>query len=114
MIAPDFEDAEIIKDPRRTTPALEPANQGGYPPKRLFLLRRFWKGASDFWLPGGGRLSWLLSGSIFATVVLSLGASYGINLWNRAIFDALERRDAGTVAFWSIVYFPLLAASVCL
>jgi vitamin B12/bleomycin/antimicrobial peptide transport system ATP-binding/permease protein len=114
MTAPDFEDAENIKDPRRTTPTFEPANQGADPLKRRLLLRRFWKGASGFWLPRGGRLSWLLSGSIFATVILSLGASYGINLWNRAIFDALERRDAGTVAFWSIVYFLLMAASVCL
>src|SRR5580658_9908152 len=101
MIAPDFEDAEIIKDSRWTTPALEPANQRADPLKRRLLLRRFWRGASGFWRPSGGRQSWLLSGSIFATVILSLGASYGINLWNRAIFDALERRDGGTVAFWS-------------
>ena len=45
---------------------------------------------------------------------LSLSAAYGMNIWNRAIFDALERRDASTVLFWSIIYFPLLAISVCL
>jgi putative ATP-binding cassette transporter len=37
-----------------------------------------------------------------------------MNVWNRAIFDALERRDSATVLFYSLVYFPLLAASVCL
>jgi putative ATP-binding cassette transporter len=31
-------------------------------------------------------------------VLLGLATSYSINIWNRAIFDALERRDAGTVA----------------
>ena len=36
-----------------------------------------------------------------------------MNLWNRAIFDALEQRDAGTVLLWSAIYVPLLAASVC-
>ena len=35
-----------------------------------------------------------------------------MNLWNRVIFDALERRDAETVLFCSVVYFPLFAASV--
>ena len=37
-----------------------------------------------------------------------------MNLWNRWIFDALEKRDASTVLFLSMLYFPLLAASVCL
>ena len=40
----------------------------------------------------------------------NLAASYGMNIWNRAIFDALEQRDATTVFFLSMVYFPLLAA----
>jgi vitamin B12/bleomycin/antimicrobial peptide transport system ATP-binding/permease protein len=82
--------------------------------ERRLLLRRFWKGVTGFWLEGGDRLSWVLLTAIFATVLLSLATSYGINIWNRGIFDALERRDADTVVFWSIVYFPLLAASVCL
>ena len=66
-----------------------------------------------FWRAGGDRRSWMLSGTILLTVLLSLAASYGMNIWNRAIFDALERRDAGTVLFWSVIYFPLLVASVC-
>jgi putative ATP-binding cassette transporter len=114
MAALDFEDRENIKDVPRTTPALEQADRGANPLKRRLLLRRFWKSASGFWLKGGGRLSWALPAAIFATVLLGLATSYSINIWNRAIFDALERRDAGTVVFWSIVYFPLLAASVCL
>ena len=84
------------------------------PLKRRLLLRRFWQGAAGFWRKGGDRLSWALPAAIFATVLFGLATSYGINIWNRAIFDALERRDAGTVVFWSIVYFPLLAVSVCL
>jgi vitamin B12/bleomycin/antimicrobial peptide transport system ATP-binding/permease protein len=55
-----------------------------------------------------------LSGTILLTVLLNLAASYGMNLWNRAIFDALEKRDARTVLFWSTIYFPLLATSVFL
>jgi vitamin B12/bleomycin/antimicrobial peptide transport system ATP-binding/permease protein len=82
--------------------------------RRHLLLRRFWKGARGFWRVGGDRHSWMLSGTILLTVLLSLAASYGMNIWNRAIFDALERRDATTVLFWSILYFPLLATSVSL
>jgi vitamin B12/bleomycin/antimicrobial peptide transport system ATP-binding/permease protein len=82
--------------------------------RRRLLLRRFWQGAKGFWGPAGGRRSWLLTGAILLLILLNLAASYGMNIWNRAIFDALEKRDATTVFFFSMVYFPLLAASVCL
>jgi vitamin B12/bleomycin/antimicrobial peptide transport system ATP-binding/permease protein len=80
--------------------------------RRRLLLRRFWRSARGFWSSGGDRLSWLLTGTILLTVLLFLAASYGMNVWNRAIFDALERRDATTVLYVSLVYVPLLAASV--
>ena len=82
--------------------------------RRRLLLRRFWQGAKGFWGEAGGRRSWLLTGAILLLILLNLAASYGMNIWNRAIFDALEKRDAATVFFVSMVYFPLLAASVCL
>jgi len=82
--------------------------------RRRLLLRRFWQGAKGFWGAAGGRRSWLLSGAILLLILLNLAASYGMNIWNRAIFDALEKRDASTVFFVSMVYFPLLGASVCL
>jgi vitamin B12/bleomycin/antimicrobial peptide transport system ATP-binding/permease protein len=80
--------------------------------RRRLLLRRFWRSARGFWGSGGDRLSWLLTGTLLVTVLLFLAASYGMNVWNRAIFDALERRDATTVLYLSLVYVPLLAASV--
>jgi vitamin B12/bleomycin/antimicrobial peptide transport system ATP-binding/permease protein len=82
--------------------------------RRRLLLRRFWQSAAGFWGAAGGRRSWLLTGAILLLILLNVAASYGMNIWNRAIFDALEKRDATTVFFWSMVYFPLLAASVCL
>ena len=36
-----------------------------------------------------------------------------MNLWNRAIFDALEKKDSDTVFHLSIIYFAILVASVC-
>jgi putative ATP-binding cassette transporter len=82
--------------------------------RRRLLLRRFWQSAAGFWGADGDRRAWLLSGTILLLVLLSLAASYGMNIWNRAIFDALEKRDASTVLFMSMIYFPLLLASVCL
>jgi vitamin B12/bleomycin/antimicrobial peptide transport system ATP-binding/permease protein len=80
--------------------------------RRRLLLRRFWRSARSFWGSRGDRLAWPLSGTILLTVLLYLAAAYGMNLWNRAIFDALERRDGGTVLYLSLIYAPLLAASV--
>ena len=81
--------------------------------RRHLLLRRFWKSAKGFWCAEGDRYSWILSGTILFNVFIILAASYGMNVWTRAIFDALERRDGQTVLFWSVIYLPLLAASVC-
>jgi vitamin B12/bleomycin/antimicrobial peptide transport system ATP-binding/permease protein len=82
------------------------------PARRRLLLQRFWRSAAGFWRTEEDRRSWTLSAIIMLTVLLSLAASIGMNYWNRAIFDALEQRDADTVLFWSIVYVPLLALSV--
>ena len=71
--------------------------------RRSLLLRRFWQSASGFW---ESRKAWLLSGAILLLILLSLAASYGMNLWNRAIFDALEKREAGGVLF---LFFTALA-----
>jgi len=113
MTPVDIEHRENAEDASRKIPILGQADRESNPLRSRLLLRRFWQGAAGFWLKGGDRLSWVLPAAIFATVLLGLAASYGINIWNRAIFDALERRDASTVVFWSIIYFPLLAASVC-
>jgi vitamin B12/bleomycin/antimicrobial peptide transport system ATP-binding/permease protein len=78
------------------------------------LMRRFWRGAAGYWGRGGPRLAWVLTGGLLLTILLNLGALYAMNVWTRSIFDALEQRDGGSVLFLSAVYFPLLAASVCL
>src|SRR5205085_1206732 len=80
--------------------------------RRRLLLRRFWRSAFGFWRCGGDRLSWVLPAAILLTILLNLTASYGMNVWNRAIFDGLERHDSREVLYLSLLYFPLLAASV--
>jgi putative ATP-binding cassette transporter len=91
---------------------LEPASEAQAQRKRRLLLRRFWQSAAGFWKRGGGRLAWVLTGVILLVILLNLAAAYGMNIWNRAIFDALEKRDSETVLFLSLIYLPLLLASV--
>src|SRR4051794_12305987 len=102
------DDSEDIESKIANLPADEASNRL----RRRLLLARFWRSAPAFWAPRGDRLAWLLTGTILLTVLLYLAASYGMNVWNRAIFDALERRDAGTVLYLSLIYVPLLVASV--
>ena len=81
---------------------------------RRMLLRRFWQSARELWGPHGGKQAWLLTALILLLILLNLAASYGMNLWNRGIFDALEKRDANSILFLSMIYFVLLAVSVSL
>ena len=75
-------------------------------------LRGFWRLAGGFWGRGGPRASWLFSSALLLVVVLGLAASYGMNVWYRVIFDALQGRESDTVLSLSLLYLPLLAGSV--
>jgi putative ATP-binding cassette transporter len=81
--------------------------------RRRYLLRRFWHTAFRFWTTPGYRIAWLLSAALLVIILLNLAASYAMNLWNRSIFDALEKKDANTVLSLSLIYFAILAVSVC-
>jgi putative ATP-binding cassette transporter len=81
--------------------------------RRRYLLRRFWHTALRFWTTPGRHVAWLLSAALLVIILLNLAAAYAMNLWNRGIFDALEKKDAGTVLSLSLIYFVILAASVC-
>ena len=82
--------------------------------RKEYLLTRFWISAKGFWGRNGGRLAWILSIGLLILIVANVGLQYGINVWNRAIFDALERHDSATVYYLSAVFFPLAFGSVAL
>src|SRR5262252_9125138 len=93
---------------------LDPNDEDSDKVKRRLLLRRFWQSTFGFWSrTRGERRAWFLTGLILVLILLNLAASFGMNLWNREIFDALEKRDSSRVLFIALIYFPLLAASVC-
>jgi vitamin B12/bleomycin/antimicrobial peptide transport system ATP-binding/permease protein len=82
--------------------------------RKNYLLRRFWITAKGFWGKTGDRLAWVFSIGLLVLIVANVGFQYGINLWNRAIFDAIEKRDSASVFYLSAVFFPLAIGSVAL
>ena len=79
--------------------------------ERRYLLLRFWRSARGFWGRQGTPLAWILSAALLLIVLLNLAASYGMNVWHRFVFDALQERDSSTVLLLSGLYLPLLAGS---
>jgi putative ATP-binding cassette transporter len=79
---------------------------------RQYLLARFWDSALGFWRRGGDRAAWALTVLVVVIALGNLGLQYRLNLWNRAIFDALEGRDGGRALHQAVVFFPLITAIV--
>ncbi|MGX4774279.1 ABC transporter ATP-binding protein/permease [Bradyrhizobium guangdongense] len=73
-------------------------------PSRLW---RFCRSAGGYWRGKSCGLAWLVTISMIAVVLASLGITYGLNLWNRHFYDALGAKDAAT-ALHQAVLFPLL------
>ncbi len=81
--------------------------------RRSRLLARFWASALGFWSPQrGGKFAWILSGGLLVLIVLQLAFQYGINLWNRSLFDAVERKDSSAVMQLTIIFFPLVSGAL--
>jgi len=97
----------IEPDPRMTPEEAEQA-------RRKYLLRRFWISGRGYWSRRGDRLAWPLTVGLVMLICVNVGFQYGINVWNRAIFDAIEQHNAHTVYVLSAVFLPLVAGSICL
>ncbi len=82
--------------------------------RRRYLLGRFWLSAKGFWGRHGSAWAWPLSFGLLGLIVLNVGVQYGINVWNRYIFDALEKKDAATVFSLMAIFIPLAAGTVTL
>lgn len=80
--------------------------------RRDYLLTRFWISARGFWGKGGGRLAWAFTLGLLLLIVLQISFQYGINVWNRSIFDAIEKKDSARVFYLTGIFFPLAIGSV--
>ena len=85
----------------------EPRKKG--PP----LVRVFWGTAREFWShPKSWKVAWLMTAVLIVLVVGQLVFSYQLNLWNKTIFDALEKKDSATVLRQALIFIPLAAGSI--
>ena len=97
---------EVVEfDPEMTPEEAEEA-------RKNYLLARFWISARGFWNRNGDRFAWPFTIGLLILIVGNVCLQYGINVWNRAIFDGIEKRDAATVLFLTGVFFPLAIGSV--
>src|SRR3954466_1295229 len=77
------------------------------------LVRRFWHTARGFWYSKKSwKVAWLMTGCLIALVVGQLIFQYQLNVWNRTIFDALEKKDSATVLRQALIFIPLAAGSI--
>jgi putative ATP-binding cassette transporter len=92
-----------------TTTAPPPDGPDG---DRRYLLGLFWDAALGFWRRGASRSAWPLTIAVVALAFVSLGLHYRLNVWYRAMFDALDRKDPSEVLRQTAIFLPLTAANV--
>lgn len=80
--------------------------------RKSYLLVRFWISARGYWGANGDRLAWVFTIGLILLIVAYVGMQYSINVWNRALFDGIEKRAAPTVSLLTVVFFPLAIGSV--
>jgi len=105
---------EVAPPPNAVEPDRELTPEEAEQARKKYLLTRFWISARGYWGRGGDRLAWPCSIGLLTLIGINVGFQYGINVWNRGIFDAIERHDASTVYFLSAVFLPLVLGSVAL
>jgi vitamin B12/bleomycin/antimicrobial peptide transport system ATP-binding/permease protein len=77
------------------------------------LVRHFWHSARGFWsAPKSWKVAWLMTAMLILLVLGQLFFQYQLNLWNKAIFDALEKKDSATVLNQAMLFVPLAAGSI--
>ncbi|MBX4862638.1 ATP-binding cassette domain-containing protein [Rhizobium leguminosarum bv. viciae] len=106
--------AEVVLPPDAIPPDPELTPEEAEQARKRYLLRRFWISARRYWGRGGDKLAWPCTIGLLTLICMNVGFQYGINLWNRAIFDALEQHNARTVYVLSVVFLPLALGTAAL
>lgn len=78
------------------------------------LTERFWHTAHGFWTGEQRRIAWIMTVSLILLVIVQLVISYRINVWNRALFDALEKKDGAVVLWQAAIFVPLAVVSIAI
>ena len=81
-------------------------------PSRRTLVGRFWSTARGFWLKESRVTAWVLTIGLFVLVLIQLGVQYRLNIWNRDVFNAIEKKDGEAALTQALIFLPLAAATV--
>ena len=77
------------------------------------LVRRFWRTGRGFWsAERSWKVAWLMTATLVLLVVGQLVFQYQLNVWNKTIFDALEKKDGATVLRQAMIFVPLALGSI--
>lgn len=108
----DAPDTDEPPPPEEMEPASDLTPEQAEEVRRKYLLKRFWISARGFWSRRGDALAWPFTLGLLVMIGINVAFQYGINVWNRGIFDAIEKRDASTVYFLASIFPPLVLGSV--
>ncbi len=98
--------AETAGDASRVSSATGDSGQehvGSSALRYLAMALGFWKGETS-------RKAWVLTSGVIAILLVNLAIAYGLNLWNRWFFDALEKREIARLQ-WAVIAFVGLIVS---
>ena len=82
--------------------------------ERAALTQRFWQTAKGFWSGEARRIAWILTIGLLVVALAQVFIQYRINVWNREIFDAIEKKEAGAVLTQALIFIPLALTAVSL
>jgi putative ATP-binding cassette transporter len=73
-----------------------------------YVARAFARFVGGWWRGATARRAWVLSLGLAGLVVANIGLNVTVNAWNRMFFDALEKRDSGTLLFALLAFSGLV------
>lgn len=77
------------------------------PLRRRALIGMFWRLARGFWTQDARVSAWLLTIGLLTLTVVQVGAQYRLNIWNRDLFNAIEKKNGDDIFSQAIVFLPL-------
>ena len=83
-------------------------------PTRRALVRRFWATAQGYWSGEARHGAWWLTFGLIVLVFVQVALQFRLNVWNRDIFNAIERKDGGAILDQALVFLLLVVLAVAL